>query len=239
MDNPTRFCLSVIVPSFFLLSCVSGKQIHYILPILPLVALLLSHIATTTTEHSLWNRTPLIILFLLLSIALVIVPRLPLHGGDREMIKYIPQWIAIIPVLCSFFLLLFQAQAVVQNIKIISSTIIMFFLFFHLAIAKPLHKIYNQTVVGNAIRNAQEQGTRVAIFPAKMADQFQFAGRLQSPLFPQKSVEDFKKWTIAHPHSFQVIFTEIKPNTPLKPDTNMRLYSNGWLFWRTPPGLNR
>ncbi len=231
IDGSTRFCLCVILPSFFLLSSVSGKQLHYILPILPLVALLLSRLAVTVNrQYSPWNRMPIIVLFLLLALVLFIVPRLSLHGGDRDMMKYIPQWIAIIPVLCGFFLLFFRSESVVINIKIISSTIVMFFLFLHLALFKPLHTIYDQTAVGNTIRAAQEHGTQVAIFPACLADQFQFSGRLQTPLIPLKSPGDVERWSIAHPHQFRVIFTKKTPDSVSKKGTAVQRYSNGWLF---------
>lgn len=231
IDTSTRFCICAILPSFFLLSCVSGKQIHYILPVLPLAALLLSRHAVAAAQHSSWHRMPIIAFFLLLALALFIVPRLPLHGGDREMMKYIPQWIAIIPVLCSFFLFFFQSESVVKNIKIISCTIVVFFLFFHLALVKPFHKLYNQAVVGNAIRTIQKRGTQVAIFPAWLADQFQFSGRLQTPLLPLESPVDVENWSIAHPHQFRVIFTKDTPGTLSKEGTVVQRYSNGWLIF--------
>jgi 4-amino-4-deoxy-L-arabinose transferase-like glycosyltransferase len=40
IDVPARFALAWVVPGFFILSLISGKQVHYLIPLLPGVALL-------------------------------------------------------------------------------------------------------------------------------------------------------------------------------------------------------
>lgn len=231
-DSSSRFCLAVVLPAFMLLSCVSGKQIHYILPLLPLVALLLAHWLTTAPVQTSYDRVPILAIFLLMALALVVVPQLSLHGGDREMLQYLPKWIAIVPLAAGLLLFLSQADSILAAIKIVSSTILLLVILLHLALAAPLHKIYDQTVVGRRINKAQEQNGQVAVFPSDMADQFQFAGRLTTPLVPQQSLADLAKWSEGNPGGYCLIFTASKYYGQLTGSGIARQYSKGRLIFR-------
>ncbi len=185
-DGATRFCLCAVLPTFFLLSSVSGKQIHYVLPLLPVVALLIAHAVTTVPRRTHFDHLPLLLIFLLLSLALVVVPQLPLHGGDREMLRYIPKWIAVVPFSAAVLLYLFRPDSMLKSIKIVSTTMLLLVVLLQLALAAPLHAIYNQKAIGDKINQVQRQNKPVAVFPPELADQFQFSARLQTPLMPQQ-----------------------------------------------------
>ncbi len=231
-DSSTRFCLSVVLPAFFLLSCVSGKQIHYILPLLPLIALLIAHTVTTAPRQTKYDRIPLLVIFLVLAISLVVVPQLSLHGGDREMLKYLPKWLAVVPFFAALFLYIFPSDSLLKSIKIVSSSMLLLTILLHLAIADPLHAIYDQTVIGDMIKKAQDESGQVAVFPADLSDQFQFAGRLSTPLIPQKTMGEIADWGIANPQGFILIFTKNKLFAQLQGATGTaRQYSNGWLIF--------
>jgi 4-amino-4-deoxy-L-arabinose transferase-like glycosyltransferase len=232
-DSSTRFCLSVVLPAFFLLSCVSGKQIHYILPLLPLIALLIAHAVVTTARQTQYDRIPLSVIFLVLAIAFVVVPQLSLHGGDREMLKFIPKWIAIVPFSAALFLYIFPSDSILKSIKIVSSSVLILTIFLHLTIADPLHEIYDQAVIGDNIKNAQDQNGQVAVFPGELSNQFQFAGRLKTPLIPQKTMGELAEWSVANPQGFILIFTKNKLYEQLQGAAGTaKQYSNGWLIFR-------
>ncbi len=230
-DNATRFCLCVVLPAFFLLSCVSGKQIHYILPLLPIVALLISHSVTTVPRRTQYDQIPLLVIFLVLGIALTIVPQLSLHGGDREMIQYIPKWIGVVPLSVGLVLYMSRPDSMLKSIKIVSASILLLVILLHLAIAKPLHAIYDQTVIGDKIKQAQDQNEPVAVFPAKLVDQFQFSGRLEQPLIPIKTVHEMAKWSVENPHGSCLIFTKNKVYTQPEGSGIARQYSKGSLIF--------
>ena len=60
-DYATTFCICAILPALFLLSLVSGKQIHYMLPILPTCSLLIARAVTGTVQRSVFDRIPLLL----------------------------------------------------------------------------------------------------------------------------------------------------------------------------------
>ncbi len=231
-DGATRFCLCIVLPAFFLLSCVSGKQIHYILPLLPVVTLLIAHAVTTAPKLTPYDHIPLLLIFLVLSLALVVVPQLPLHGGDREMLQYIPKWLAVVPFSIALYVYKFRADSMLKSIKIVSTGMLLLVVLLQLAVAVPLHAIYDQTVIGKKISESQHQNQPVAIFPDKLADQFQFAGRLKTPLVPQPGLAEITAWAAAHKDGLCLIYTKSTHYKQLMGNGEAVRYDDGWLIFR-------
>ncbi len=231
-DGATRFCLCMVLPAFFLLSFVSGKQIHYVLPLLPVVALLIAHAVTTVPQRSRYDHMVLVLIFLVLSIALMVLPQLPLHGGDREMLQYIPRWLAVVPFFAALFLYRFRAGSMLKSIKIVSTSMLLLVILLQLALAAPLHAIYDQSVIGNKIAQAQQQNQPVAIFPDKLADQFQFAGKLTTPLVPQAGLAEIAAWAAKNQKGICLIYTKSESyKWRVGTGTALR-YDSGWLIFR-------
>ncbi len=205
-NNSTRFCLTIILPSFLLLSCVSGKQIHYILPILPVVALLIAGTVTSLTPKGRYDHLPLVLIYFIISMVILIVPLLTLKGGDREIIEHIPKWTALVPIICGLFLFFVRSRSVLTSIKVVSGSAIMLLIFLHFSLAAPLHFIYDQRVVGKQMQKVLAQGSEAAVFPARLADQFQFSGRLARPLIVKKSLDELATWSQTNPQQFCLIF---------------------------------
>ncbi len=231
-DEATRFCLCIVLPAFLLLSCVSGKQIHYILPLLPVIALFIAHTVTTAPKLTPYDHIPLVLIFLVLSLALVIVQQLPLHGGDREMLQYIPKWLAVVPFSAALFLYRFRADSMLQSIKIVSAAMLLLVMLLQLALAGPLHAIYDQRKIGKKISIAQQQNQPVAIFPDKLADQFQFAGRLTTPLVPKPGVAEITTWATAHKDGLCLMYTKSTHYKQLMGNGDALRYDDGWLIFR-------
>ncbi len=230
-DDATRFCLCAILPAFFLLSCVSGKQIHYILPLLPVSSLLIAHLVTTVPVRTKYDQIPVLVIFLVLSLALFIVPQLSLHGGDREMLQYIPKWLAVVPLSAGLLLYMARPDSMLKCIKIVSSSMLLLVILLHLALADQLHTIYDQTVIGARIKQAQDANEPVAVFPSKLMDQFQFSGRLLTPVIPQNTFSELVTWSVDNPQASCLIFTKSKINTQSKTTGTARQYSDGWLIF--------
>lgn len=231
-DAATRFCLCAVLPVFFLLSCVSGKQLHYILPLLPLFALLIAHAVTTVPRRTRYDHWPVQLLLFVLSLALLIVPQLPLHGGDREMLKYIPKWLALVPLAVGLLVYRLRADSMLQSIKIVSAGILLLVIALQLALAVPLHAIYDQTEMSEKISHVQELNEQVAVFPASLADQMQFSGRLHTPLIPQQTLADMAVWASGNPNGFLLVFTKSTAFSHLQGSGTAKQYSSGQMIFR-------
>jgi 4-amino-4-deoxy-L-arabinose transferase-like glycosyltransferase len=232
-DYAMTFCVCAIFPALFLLSLVSGKQIHYVLPILPTCSLLIARAVTGAAQRSVFDRIPLLVFLFAFSLILLVVPQMSLEGGDREMLKYIPKWLSLVPALCGVILLFLKSKSAIGNVKIVSSVMVMLLVLLHLTIATPLHGIYDQSVIGKQLKKAQKEQRRIAVYPANLSDQFQFSGRLTEPLIPHKTLDSLATWALAHPNQYSLVFTEDSQYVTLQGNGLARPYKDGWLLYNS------
>ncbi len=237
-DQSIRFCLCALIPPLLLLSFVSGKQIHYILPILPISALLLARIIVISAYTTKYEKIPIVAVFFALSVFLLIISYLPLHGGDKEILRHIPKWLALIPLGCGAGLLVFkQPRSALTSIKVLSLSLIILTVVLHLVVTSPLHSLFDQSAVGKALNNLQAKGETVAVFPPQLSDQFQFAGRLSEPLVALDSMYEISLWSQQHPRAFCLIFTKDRLVVLTLGKGFIRPYRCGWLVLRPASGF--
>lgn len=198
-----RFCLSILAPGVVALSAISGKQIHYLLPLLPAAALLIAR-ASDGGEGKADITRVLPLMLMLLALLLSIAPMLPLKGGDSEMLAYLPPWLGIGPLIVAMTLF-FDKRKTKNPIIRTATALLLVLIFLHLALARPLHRLYDTSIIGQSLQQAQAAGKKIAIFPARLSDQFQFAGRLTVPLVPQQTLKEVALWSVQH-QSHNVLF---------------------------------
>ena len=89
-----RFCIAWILPVFVAFSFISGKQVHYILPISPAFALL---IARFTDKHHANTRLPLLPIVIFTFIVGIILLALPSYAHSHTKLsawmQHIPLWL--------------------------------------------------------------------------------------------------------------------------------------------------
>ena len=235
LTSQVKFCLSSIVPGFFLLSAISGKQIHYLLPLLPPIILLISRGMTDVLPTKPSSTRVLASMLLLFSLALLVVPSLPLHGGDSEMLHYLPRPLGIIPLIAALFLL--QRQHAGNYIPRTATILVTMLIVLHFALAPSLHTLYDVRGVGKKIHTAQVSGKVVAVYPARLTDQFQFAGRLTKPLLALKTMEEIVRWAQKHTNQYVLLLLD-KTTYPFFSDTTIvQPFTNRWLLFRPATGI--
>lgn len=69
-----RFCLAIIAPAFIAFSAISGKQPHYLLPLLPPAALIMARLLTEPIDDRVVRRLPPLLVVLAAAIAVVVAP---------------------------------------------------------------------------------------------------------------------------------------------------------------------
>ena len=114
-DLSLRFCLCILVPAFVVLSMISGKQIHYILPLLPIVAIVLGRITNAMPAEKPYDLWVYLIFFTILAMVVFMLPFLPIQGGDVAMLKDIPLSTGIISLAAGFILIWFGSRSKVNS----------------------------------------------------------------------------------------------------------------------------
>ncbi len=233
LSSSVKFCLSILVPGFLLLSAISGKQIHYILPLLPLAALLIALAFDNENQAGVSTSCLLLPIFLfILSMVLFLIPVVPLHVGGVEILQLLPHWLGIGPLVAAIFLLKSKAGRK-QPIAKISTILVLLLVFLHLSIAGPLHVMYDETAIGSKIKAAQTDHKLVAAYPDRLSDQFQFAGRLTAPLIRQQTIAKAALWSRRHPGQYLLLFFNKDDYTFFAGHGFAQPFRNGWLIFRS------
>lgn len=202
-DSADRFCILWFVPIFFAFSLISGKQLHYLLPIFPACAFLItrwilnSDVADTRLGRILPAGFMIVLSTIIIALPSVSHKKLPAWVAD------VPGYWMAIPLLIAFYLLVRPLKDNQHSLIGLSVMMGSFVVALHLALASYLADEFDLHDLSRELKAYQDDGYDVA-FVGKYHGTFQFLGRLEKPIHELASnrkgisVED---WVKAHPKS--------------------------------------
>ncbi|HET9228784.1 MAG TPA: glycosyltransferase family 39 protein [Thermoanaerobaculia bacterium] len=181
-DPGLRFCVAWLVPGLAVFSLVSGKQPHYLLPLMPAFALIAARLLTepgVTVRRG--HLAPALSLFVLLGAALAAAPFL---GGRDGLPSWAPQaspgvgliLLALAAASIFFFDRVFARRAAAPTL--ISLALVAGA---HLGLSKAARDAYDLEPMACYLSAAEKEGRPVA-YVGDYHGQFQFLGRLERPL---------------------------------------------------------
>jgi 4-amino-4-deoxy-L-arabinose transferase-like glycosyltransferase len=191
-DSGTRFCLLWLGSGFVLLSAVSSKQPHYLLPIFPPMALLLSRGIGEARPSRPWPLGTVLLGFALLILALPLAETLwhrPLPGlWWAAQVPSLAGWVFVVLALGAFAWP--RAWSPEQQVLGMAFGAALIFLGIHLSVVQAARPAFDLRPMAERIHQLQQQGVNVAHF-GTYHGQYHFLGRLQAPLLelPRKEVE--------------------------------------------------
>jgi 4-amino-4-deoxy-L-arabinose transferase-like glycosyltransferase len=242
-----RFAIAWFVPTFVAFCLVSGKQPHYLLPLLPALALYLAEVLGAAGGHlrNRWFAT----LLLIAGIGLVAVPYLAAHANDIAPLQRLvkagtltesslqvfagiwPLWGLLAAALGLWLLRKRDGNAV--ELTLASAGVAMIGM---LALAQGVGPYVDVTAAAARIKEFQDRGQPIAHL-AWHHGLFEFPGRLTQPL-EKVNYADLRAWCEAHPDGEIVSFYTKYPITA-KPDVEMPYRFGRIRFWRARDILTR
>ncbi|MDA0239715.1 MAG: glycosyltransferase family 39 protein, partial [Proteobacteria bacterium] len=200
--NPgLRLTLVWSVTAFVLLSLVSGKRVHYLIPILPAIGLMCAVMLSSVTVNQLvrgrLDLAPIALLALLISGVVFFADEIGAATNQQAWTDGIsPLW--AVPILIGGILLV--AVPPIKNTNRMLS--IMAFSFVTLVtihgIAQPrLSVAYDLRPLAKHIADLQKQGFAIAMY-GKYHGQYNFLGRLDRAIV-ETGDGDFRAWALAKP----------------------------------------
>jgi 4-amino-4-deoxy-L-arabinose transferase-like glycosyltransferase len=195
-DRGTRFCLAWFFLPLLFFSLISGKQVHYLLPIFPAFVLLVSRLVLTVS-FSRVDYLPQVLLFGPLAGVWLVLPFL------RGMFKA-PDWVfELEPVYGAAMLLLCMAilfnpiRSKYWPIRAMTTLTVLFVTVLQLGILAVGSKAYDLNPLSSYLAKMQDEGHTIAN-AARYEGQYQFLGRLKQPL--EVITEDnVTTWLAEHP----------------------------------------
>lgn len=199
-----RFLLCWSVPVLLVLSLVSGKQIKYLLPIVPAIILMISYGLGRLPERGLPQR-PWTAVFISLFSALLLVLAASGHlGHQQSWVKQIqPLW-ALGFVAMAFAVWLWQPRSTAGVVRSLAIICVLVVIGLHLTVLRVAAPAYDLTAFSQRLAELQVAHHPIANVN-KYHGQFQFLGRLHTPI-AQIAMQEATAWARAHPDGYLIVY---------------------------------
>jgi 4-amino-4-deoxy-L-arabinose transferase-like glycosyltransferase len=228
IDSGLRFVGIGVVSSLFLLSAIGGKQIHYLLPLLSLTALLLARaIDSAPKVDRRIGRLPL---------ALVMSPALlaPLYLFTHSVGDSVVRWVMNVPVWCWGTLILVMTGVLVLKPRrpgfvapIIATLSILCVAVSFAAACRMLLSDIDLEPLGRYLGQQQKDGHPLAAI-GNYQGQFGFYGRLQQPIAPL-IFDSAKTWALNNPSGLIITKRERKFGDSVQVDLRQHIFDDDWM----------
>jgi len=234
LEPGARFCLAWSVPAFVAFCLISGKQPHYLLPLLPAVALLVARGLATSYAASYraarWLAvTPWLVIGALMAGS-------PWLGGDwhRGWLEDLhPAWgVAVLAVAVwaavPFRLPLTEGAARLHGVAVLSTALVAAGM-----LESAAGRAYGVGTAAAEVGQAQRQGLVVAYF-GDYHGQIGFAGRLEEPVLRLADAASIARLSRTHPSAVVLVESYRNPlvAAPVLPFSVFTYRTGFWSLWR-------
>jgi len=213
-DKGIRFCLTWFLPALLTFSCISGKQLHYLLPVFPALALIGGRLLVDHHKRSggqgLWSEYGLHLpagLFTVLGFFLVLAPIFAKKTGLLPVVVEIESIWGVILALLAFALIFIcqKTNNLKSRIACLTTLSVSLIIFLHLSLKPVLDERYNLQVFSEKVREWQDQGIPLA-YLGKYHGMFNFMGRLETKIVPVGLQHpDLENWQKANRKGYLII----------------------------------
>ena len=210
-----RFCIAWALPVFIAFSFISGKQIHYILPIFPAFALLIarfSHLSDAPNTRPL--MLPIAIATALIGAILLALPLYQrAHPSVALWIQNIPLWLGALTIASAFLIYFLPKKTVANTIAQLSVMSIALVTISMLVLINAAGYAYDVRPISAQLKILELSNTPVA-YVGKYPGIFNFVGRLKHS--PQLiDAGGISAWFTAHPDGRLIEY--FKRDKPINP----------------------
>jgi 4-amino-4-deoxy-L-arabinose transferase-like glycosyltransferase len=227
-DPGVRFCLAMIVPVFAAFSAISGKQPHYLLPMIPVFALLAARLIAAGMEaerfvDGRWSRLPMVLLPLAIGLALLVLVATPgwLVVAEPVLAQILP--LDMSAAAAGAALLAISALMMIDRrrppmmraatlVIMLAATLIAI----EFAVSPFLFRRYSTAETAAVLAQAQAAGKPIAHVD-DYHGQYHFAGRLERPI-DAITADEAVAWATEHSDGMIVAYRNDDPASyPIAP----------------------
>jgi 4-amino-4-deoxy-L-arabinose transferase-like glycosyltransferase len=207
-ESGVRFCIAWIFPVFVVFSLISGKQVHYLLSLLPAFALLIARYSENSFLNKRLHIMPISITMILIG---MISLYLPYYASTQPLkmatwLQMLPDWLGYLSILLGIILLALPKQNLTRTssqIAFFSITLITFALY---VLMHTSGSAYDVRPISAQLQLLESKHVPLA-HAGKYPGTFNFLGRLkQSPTILK--AEEIEHWFIAHPQGRLIKYYE-------------------------------
>ena len=210
IDSGDRFALVAAGSGLLVFSLISGKQVHYLLPLVPLVALVSARALSgpaKTAPARYRDAVPVIVLPLLAGLVMAIAPSTPLVENGPPWVREIsPLWGLLLgaAALAAWLIAPRMDPRLWPGVAVLFCVAVLYSGFL-----RELAVHYDINPFAVRVAAAQQAGRPVA-FVGKYNGELNFAGRLTRPVV-QVQKEELARWAFDHPGGVFADRAELPP----------------------------
>ncbi len=208
MDSGVRFCATQSLSALLLFSLVSAKQLHYLLPIFPSLALIAAR--TLSLSNFRVGRKDQIPFLLLIAIVVALFFWLPSAGlmmtiGEAADITGKTPWPLIISILGFVVaILLWRPFTPLASVRAVAFSVLGLMLIAHLVFLQVGWPYYSMQAFADKLAELENQGIPIAHWK-KYHGEFNFLGHLSYPLVEIDDKQVLLSWIGTHNQGVVVI----------------------------------
>ena len=229
-DAGVRFCAAWAAAAFALFSLVSGKQVHYLLPLVPAMALLLAR-GLSQREAAEFGRPWVVALVMLALSAAVLLAGVTPYAARLLWWPHgaVQWWWTLLPMAAAVMLLVWVRGRITRNAAVhtmaVGTTVLLVAL--QLAAARPATVPYDTAPMAQAVHNALGQGRPVAMIGTYNGE-YHFPARLRDVRIASITPAEAPAWLQAHGSGLLLRYDRGR-GAPVPDGTVMRHpFRNGW-----------
>ena len=207
LDSGRRFCAVQALFALAIFSLISGKRVHYLLPLFPAMACFAARVLSLA-QPMLNRRDQVAVGLLLAAFALALLLPPPGTGGIRgevaEIAKQTPLAAKLILLALGLVVLPWPAASLAAGVRV--QTLAMLGLMFtaHWAFRQAGWQYYAMQPFADRLAQAEQTGAPIAHWREYHGD-FNFLGRLRRPLAEIFSQRALLAWISDHPDGYVVL----------------------------------
>ena len=222
-----RCCVAFLLGGLACLSLISGKQPHYLVPLLPGLALLAARALPAGPRRAWESLLPALPLALLLLATAAITGGLVPSRWLTMLPVAVPDMTPVVLVLAALLLALWLGRdwrlpALLAPVLLIVGQLVG---------AEPLRQLYDVEAESLALRSHQDRG--IAYAGANYAGEFSFPARLTVPVTELLSDRHMAAWIAAHPGG-AIIGKSGRMAPDWEPARTFEYHNHTYRFWHVP-----
>ncbi|MDI1276743.1 glycosyltransferase family 39 protein [Methylobacter sp.] len=206
-DSGIRFCLAWAIPVFIAFSLISGKRIHYLLPLVPVMALILARAVDEITESERWERAHSVAMavFGLLGAVLMLLPRLnDAYHWRAELSLISPVWGSLL-VMSAVILGITKAKSAQDSVLYICIASVIALITVCGGFFEAKSDRYDTRPAAQAIAALMAENRDIAFYGNKYHGQYHFAGRLKQAITVVAYIDDLYDWAKQHQSGYIIV----------------------------------
>ncbi|MBL0714807.1 MAG: hypothetical protein JJV98_14020, partial [Desulfosarcina sp.] len=209
-DESYRFLAVWVLATIAIFSLISGKQIHYLIPMLPAVSLLTAkNIVTYSAKSSEYAKLhyPVAISYMILG---VLILSMPLFQAGRDIANIsigISLTLSVALIFLGGTIFFTKPSSIDKLIKIIALSSMVFFITVGTISSYIFFSQYGVSNIANILKEKQEKGYAI-IHYGTYHGQYQFLGRLTQPLVVLSDKKSIREYAGTHKKVLLITYEE-------------------------------